>query len=86
MNLSEAEKNFTSLVNRVYSEGISVDLERDHCVIARLTPVRPHSPMSIADLNTFLRNLPKLGDDANVFADEVRKVRSQFPVEKNPWD
>lgn len=29
MNIVEAEKNFANLVNKVYSEGISVDLERD---------------------------------------------------------
>jgi len=29
MNVAEAEKNFTKLVDKVYLEGVSVDLERD---------------------------------------------------------
>lgn len=37
MNVAEAAKNFAKLVNKVYVEGISVDLERDDKVIARLT-------------------------------------------------
>ena len=34
MNVAEAEKNFAKLVNKVYVEGISVDLERDDKVIS----------------------------------------------------
>ncbi len=31
-------KNFSQLVNKVYVEGMSVDLKRDDKIIARLTP------------------------------------------------
>ena len=72
MNMAEAEKNFTNLVNKVYAEGISVDLERDNKVIARLTPAEPKSSLSVADLNRFLANLPSLGDDAAQFSQDVR--------------
>ena len=47
MNVAEAEKNFAKLVDKVYLEGVSVDLERDDKVIARLdagrAEVAPHS-------------------------------------------
>ena len=75
MNLSEAAKNFTSLVDKVYSEGISVDLERDDKVIARLTPALPRSPLTVDRLNAFLKNLPPLADDAVDFlAAEISDV------------
>lgn len=86
MHIAEAEKNFATLVNKVYLEGISVDLERDDKVIARLTPVEPRSALTIGELNAFLRSLPPLGDDAEKFAEDVRMVRFEFPVEADPWD
>jgi antitoxin (DNA-binding transcriptional repressor) of toxin-antitoxin stability system len=86
MNVAEAEKNFAKLVNKVYVEGISVDLERDDKVIARLMPAEPHSPLIVGDLNAFLRNLPSLGDDAADFAHDVRAIRAEFPAEANSWD
>ncbi len=86
MTIAEAEKNFSQLVNKVYLEGISVDLECDDKVIARLTPAEPSSSLTVGELNSFLRNLPSLGDDANGFAEDVRTIRSEFAAETNPWD
>ena len=86
MNVAEAEQNFVKLVNKVYAEGISVDLERDDKVIARLTPAEPQSPLTVAELNAFLLNLPSLGDDADEFAHDVRAIRAEFPAEASPWD
>jgi antitoxin (DNA-binding transcriptional repressor) of toxin-antitoxin stability system len=86
MKVAEAQKNFADLVNKVYAEGISVDLERDDKVIARLTPVEPPSSLTVGQLNAFLRGLPSLGDDADDFAQDVRSIRAEFPAEENPWD
>lgn len=86
MNVSEAEKQLVALVNKVHAEGISVDLERDNQVVARLTPARPQSPLAVVDLSRFLRSLPALGDDADSFADDLRAVRGASPAEGNPWD
>ena len=86
MNIADAEKNFANLVNKVYLEGISVDLERDDKVIARLTPAEPRSPLTVGGLNAFLGNLPSLGDDADGLAQDVRAIRAEFPAESNPWD
>ncbi len=86
MNVAEAEKNFSDLVNRVYVEGISVDLERDDKVIARLTPAVASSPLTVSELNAFLRSLPSLGDDADAFAQDVRAIRAALPAEVDPWD
>jgi antitoxin (DNA-binding transcriptional repressor) of toxin-antitoxin stability system len=86
MNVADAERNFAKLVNKVFVEGISVDLERDDKVIARLTPAEPRSNLTVGELNAFLRNLPSLGDDADVFAQDVGAIRAEFPAEGNPWD
>lgn len=86
MNVMEAERDFARLVNKVYSEGISVDLERDNKIIARLTPADPGSPLTVDGLRSFLSSLPKLGDDANDFIRDLIDLRAAFPVEANPWD
>jgi antitoxin (DNA-binding transcriptional repressor) of toxin-antitoxin stability system len=86
MNVAEAEKNFAKLVEKVYVEGVSVDLERDDKVIARLMPAEPISPLTVGELNAFLRSLPSLGDDADDFAKHIRAIRAEFPAEASPWD
>ena len=83
MQIGEAEKNFANLVNKVYLEGISVDLERDDKIIACLTPAEPRSPVTVGELNALLRNLPSLGNDADDFAHDVRAIRAEFPAEIN---
>ena len=78
MNVVDAEKNFAEVVDKVYLEGISVDLERDNKIVARLTPARPSSPLTVGELNAFLRNLPSLGDDAYAFTQDLRAIRAEF--------
>jgi antitoxin (DNA-binding transcriptional repressor) of toxin-antitoxin stability system len=41
MTVADAEREFGNLVNRVYSEGISIELEQGDKVVARLTPGGP---------------------------------------------
>ena len=86
MNIAEAEKNFAKLVDKVYVEGISVDLERGDKVVARLIPAEPRSTLTVRNLNAFLRKLPSIADDADAFAQDVRAIRAEFPAEANQWD
>lgn len=46
----------------------------------------PPSPLTVKELNFFLRGLPSLGDDAETFSRDVREIRASFPSEENPWD
>ena len=85
ITVAEAERDFASLVNRVYSEGIPVDLERGGEVIAHLAPAVPRSRLRVRELNAFLEGLPKLGEDAEPFLEDVRAIRREFPTEANPW-
>lgn len=78
MTVGEAEKIFVKLVNKVYVEGISVDLERDDKVIARLTPAEPRTSLTVGALNVFLRGLPSLGDEADAFAQDDRALRAEL--------
>lgn len=41
--------------------------------------VLPASPLTVGELEAFLRRLPKLGEDAESFSQDVRAVRAEFP-------
>lgn len=86
ITVAEAERDFSTLVDRVVSEGIVVELERGDRVIARLTPAGPSSPLKVRDLNDFLASLPKLEEDAESYSEDIRAIRRDLPAEVNPWD
>ena len=86
VNVIDAQRDLDKLVDKVCREGVSIELERDNKVVARITPATPHSPLAVGNLNSFLQSLPRLGDDTDVFAKDIREIRSSFPAEKNPWD
>ena len=60
INVSDAQRDFAALVNRVYQQGVSVDVERDTQVIARLSPVRPPATLKVRDLPMLLARLPTI--------------------------
>jgi antitoxin (DNA-binding transcriptional repressor) of toxin-antitoxin stability system len=82
MQVKDGERVFLSLVNKVYAEGVSVDLERDDKVIARLIPDQQRPTLTMGEFATFLRSLPPLGDDADRFADDLRAIRAEFPASR----
>jgi hypothetical protein len=49
-------------------------------------PIERRPPLTVANLNAFLRSLPSLGDDADTFARDVRNVRESFPRETSSWE
>ncbi len=57
-----------------------------HTQVRLTIEVLPASPLTVGQLNDFLRALPTLGDDAEAFAQAVCAVRGEFPAEANPWD
>jgi antitoxin (DNA-binding transcriptional repressor) of toxin-antitoxin stability system len=85
LSVSEAQRNFLGLLDRVCSEGVGVELQRDDNVIAYLTPALPQSTLKARDLNAFLNKLPKLEADAQAFSADLRTIRREFPAEASPW-
>jgi antitoxin (DNA-binding transcriptional repressor) of toxin-antitoxin stability system len=85
MTVADAGRDFGNLVNRICSEGVSIELEQGDKVVARLTPEEPSS-LKVSDLTALLKSLPQLGDDAEAFDQDLRDIRRQFPAEADPWD
>ena len=83
--LADAERDFSRLVQRVYSEGVTVEVDRGDQIIARIIPVGPRLGLQVRDLNAFLQSLPKLGDDADAFREDLRAIRRGLPEEQDAW-
>lgn len=72
MDVIDAQKELSLLVDKVHREGVSIDLERDDQVVARLTPAEPHSRLTIGGLKAFIARLPSLNDGSNSFAEDLQ--------------
>ena len=85
INVTQAARNFSDLLNRVYYQGVSVELERGNKVIARLVPAIPAPSVPAEDLGKLLTSLPKLGDDAESFAEDVKGADEFLLSEDDAW-
>ena len=86
LSVTQAVRQFSDLMNRVFYQGIIVELERGNRVIARIYPVAPESPLKVKDLNAFFHELPSLGEDSESFTKDLAEIRKQVPTERNRWD
>ncbi len=73
ISVIDAGRQFDELVSRVSRKGITIELERDNRVVARLSPAGHRVP--VADLNRIFGSFPSLGDDADSFGRDVEHVR-----------
>ncbi len=86
ISVTQAVRQFSDLLNRIFYQGVSVELERGNKVIARISPVSSASPLKVKDLNRLFAELPSLGEDIGAFAKDLEDIRKQIPLEKNQWD
>ncbi|MCI5113775.1 MAG: antitoxin [Candidatus Electrothrix sp. AW2] len=86
LSVTQAVRQFSDLMNRVFYQRSIIELERGNKVIARIYPAAQESPLKVKDLNDFFHNLPSLGDDSERFAEDLTEIRKQVPTERNPWD
>ena len=83
ISVAEAGRHFEELVERVSRQGVTVELERDDRIVARLSPVGRR--LQAKDLQRFFTSLPPLGDDADAFARDLETIRHVIPQESDPW-
>ena len=90
MSVSEAGGHFDEVVDRVATEGITVELERDHRVVARISPAIPGEAcakgLKVSELNQTLAEFPPLGkEEAEAFGRDIDEAREETPRESDPW-
>ncbi|MEA3241104.1 MAG: antitoxin [Pseudomonadota bacterium] len=86
ISVTQAVRQFSDLMNRVFYQGTIVELERGNKVIARISPVSPESPLKVKDLNRFFHELPSLDEESEAFAEDLADIRKHIPMEWNQWD
>jgi len=86
MTVTEAARNFSDLVNRVYYRGESTVLTRNGIPVAYLSPAAPAiSPAG--ELARAWTGLPHLDpNDAARFAEELEQARRTLGPVKDPWE
>ena len=53
--------------------------------VAELRPP-PKAGFPVSQLGNLLESLPKLGEDSEIMAAELQKIRSLASLPENPWD
>ncbi len=86
ISVTQAVRQFSDVLNRVFYQKTIIELERGNKVIARISPVTSASPVKVKDLNKLFAELPTLGKDATAFANNLVDIRKQLPPEQNQWD
>ena len=87
ISVTEAARNFSDVVNRVFYRGESMELVRGNKIVARLVPARLTAPTG-RDLARAWKSLSHLSqEEAEAFAADVESSRN--PVNSLPsskWD
>ncbi len=83
VTVEDAGQNFVALIERVKTEGVSVELVQDGIVVAKITPAASKKIMTMAEFGEFLVSLPSLGDDAEAFERDLNEIRESTRP-KNP--
>ena len=86
ISVTQAVRQFSDVLNRVFYQKTIIELERGSKVIARISPVASESPVQVKDLNKLFAGLPALREDAKAFAKDLADIRKQLPPEQNQWD
>ncbi len=81
INATQAVRSFSELLNEIKYKGTTYTIERSGKPIAELSPVSPPArKRTLSELPSILDSLPKLGDDASVFAEDIKNVKNTQPM------
>jgi prevent-host-death family protein len=88
LTVTEAARNFSDVVNKVFYRGESMALTRGGKVVARLVPASDIEAPTGREVLAGWKTLPHLsGDEAETFAADIEKGRQS--LNRNPtskWD
>lgn len=82
---TELVRNLSNIIDKVRISGQSIYIIKGSKTIAELSPP-PKSGYPINKLAGLLNSLPKLGDDAETLAKDMRMVRKGANLPESPWD
>ena len=88
LTVTEAARNFSDVVNKVFYRGESMELTRGGKVVARLVPAGVIEAPTGREVLAGWKTLPHLsGEEAEAFASEIEKGRQSLnQIPTNKWD
>ena len=88
VTVTEAARNFSDVVNRVFYRGESMDLTRGGTVVARLVPAGAIEAPTGREVLAGWKTLPHLSvEEAEAFAAEIENGRQSLNrIQTSKWD
>ena len=83
VSATEAVGSFSDLLNRIHYRSEEFVVERAGEPVCRMTPAAPAKRLSMRDLASLLREIPK--PDADYASDVRRATRSRGRPPSSPW-
>lgn len=84
MSVSDALRQFASLIHRVRHDGERALLTEGGAPVARMIPAAP--AIRGAELARIWKDGPRLGDEAPGFEADVLEARSNIPAVSSRWE
>ena len=84
-NIDAPDLDYRHLIESVIRGHIDVELERDHRVVARITPAEVGKARTAEEWNALFRSLPHLAGDAAAFANDIESFRQTLPPQRDSW-
>ena len=79
LTVTEAARNFSEVINKVFYGGESMELTRGGKVVARLIPAIDAETPTGRQVAALWKSIPHLSkDEADAFAEEVESVRASL--------
>lgn len=86
INVTQAARNLTALVNRVARQGASFEPTRGGRPIARLVTPNPSEEVKVLELSALFARLPRLDpDDIDAFEQDIGESECAVGVDRDPW-
>ncbi|KEQ19223.1 type II toxin-antitoxin system Phd/YefM family antitoxin [Endozoicomonas numazuensis] len=82
---TELARNLSDTIDSVKASGKSLLITRGGRPAATLSPP-PKQGLTVDELVELLSTMPRLGDDGESFAEDVRSARSNDSLPDSPWD
>ena len=87
ISATQVSRELSDILNKVRYQGQSFNVKKGKEIIATIIPgsLSQHN-MKVKDLEAFFKQIPTLEkEERNSFEKDIQKIRSQLPLEKNPW-
>ena len=81
--ISTEKIDWPNLVRHVVRDKVIVELAEGELPVAMLVPIE--RPRTMADLDSALRQLPRLGEDATSYEKDIQEVRALMTELDDPW-